>query len=173
MIDILTKRRSIRKYKDQEIEQEKIDILIKAALLSPSSKDRKPWEFIFIKDKETLKKLSKAKQKGIQFIENATLGIVVLGDDQISDVWIEDTTIAATIIQLTAESMGLGSCWSQIRNRPHDEVKTAERYVQEILNIPKNKRVECIIGIGYPDEEIAPHNLHELKFEKVYIDKYK
>lgn len=173
MIDILTKRRSIRKYKEQGIEQEKLNILIKAALLSPSSKDRKPWEFIFIKDKDTLHKLSKAKQKGIQFIENATLGIVVLGDDQISDVWIEDTAIAATIIQLTAESIGLGSCWSQIRNRPHDEEKSAEKYVQELMNIPENKRVECIIGIGYPDEEIAPHNLEDVKFEKVHIDEYK
>lgn len=173
MLDILINRRSIRKYKEKEIEPEKIDTLIKAALLSPSSKNRQPWEFIIVRNREILQRLSRAKKKGIQFLEHAPLGIVILADENISDVWIEDLSIAATIIQLTAESIGLGSCWSQIRNRPHDELKTAEHFIQDTLNIPKNKRIECIIGIGYPDEDLAPHNLEDLKYDKVFVNKYK
>ena len=172
MLDLLIKRRSIRKYKKMDVEQEKVDTLIKAALLSPSSKNRQPWELVVVTDKGILKELSRSKKKGIQFIEDAPLAIVVLGDENISDVWIEDTAIVSTIIQLTAESIGLGSCWSQVRNRPHDEEKAAERYVQELLDIPNNKRVECIIGIGYPDESLTPHNIEDLRYDKVLINKY-
>jgi len=173
MLDILIKRRSVRKYKNKEVEEEKVDKLIKAVLLSPTSKNKCPWEFIIVKDKEILENLSKAKEKGILFLKGAPLAFVILGDDEISDVWIEDTSIAATIVQLTAESIGLSSCWSQIRERYYNSEKTAEKYVQEILNIPENKRVECIIGIGYPNEEKEPHNLDDLKYNKIYINKYK
>lgn len=172
MLDILIKRRSIRKYRKQEVEEEKVQELIKAALLSPTSKNKFSWEFVVVRDKETLEDLSRARDTGAQFIKDAPLAFIILGGEEITDVWVEDASIAAAYIQLAAVSMGLGSCWVQIRERRHDSEKTAEKYVQGLLNIPQNKRVECIIAIGYPDEVKGPHNSEDLKYDRVHFDKY-
>lgn len=173
MVEMLMKRRSIRAYKNTKIEEGKVQELIKAALLSPSAKNICPWEFIVATDEELLEKLSKAKAAGSGFLKGAPLGIIVLADSSQSDVWIEDAAIASTIIHLTAESMGLGSCWIQIRERKHNDTITAEEYVRDLLKLPANIRVEAIISIGYADEEKAPHKEEELKYNKVYMNSYK
>lgn len=171
LLNLLMKRRSIRKYKDKAIEKEKIDSLIKSALLAPSSRGIRPWEFIIVENKEILEKLSKCKL-GAQFLEGAALGIVVTADNTKSDVWIEDTAIASTLIQLEAENLGLGSCWIQIRNRNYDENTTAEEYIRGALEIPENYSVESIISIGYADEKRKPYSEAELKYDKVHKEKY-
>ena len=76
-----------------------------------------------------LGKLAKSKQHGSEFLKNAPLAIVICADSTKSDVWVEDCSIAAIIIQLTALSLGLGSCWAQIRDRQHDYEITAEGYI--------------------------------------------
>lgn len=172
MLDLLKKRRSIRKYKDQVVEKEKIDQIIKAALLSPTSKNSRPWEFMVITNKETLQELSYAKETGGSFLKDAPLAIVIIGDPQKSTVWVEDTSIAATIIHLMAENLNLGSCWVQIRNRNHSPNKTANEFAKELLNIPAEKEVEAIISIGYPDEVKKPHDEEKLLFDRVYYEKY-
>lgn len=172
MLNLLTKRRSIRKFKDQEIEKEKIDQIVKAALLSPSSRGICPWEFMIVNDKNLLEKLSYAKEHGSLFLKDAPLGIVVLADETKSDVWIEDTAIASIIIQLAAESMGLGSCWIQIRNRVHHSTQTAENDIKNLLTIPEQYKVESIIAIGYPAEEKRMHGEGELQFDKVHMNQY-
>ncbi|HOP47491.1 MAG TPA: nitroreductase family protein [Desulfobacteraceae bacterium] len=166
MIDLLRERRSIRKYEAREIELEKIEILKEALLLSPSSMNRKPWEFIFVDDKDLLAGLSRAKEHGAGFLRGAALGIVVCGDETVSDVWQEDCSIAAIIVQLAAQSIGLGSCWVQIRNRRHVQGMTAEEYVQGLLGLPENLRVECIISIGYPAEKKAGITKEQLEAHK-------
>lgn len=171
MIEFLKNRRSIRKYTDKKIEKEKIDNILKAALLSPSSKNRKPWEFIVIDNENMLKDLSRCRTVGGgPFLANAPLGIVVLADKLKCDVWIEDASIASTLIQLEAEKQGLGSCWVQVRERMHDNEKTAEQYVKEKLNIPENYAVECIISIGYKDEVRKSYEDNDLDFSKVHYN---
>ena len=171
-ISLIQKRRSIRKFQKKQVEAEKIDTLIEAALRSPSSMGRNPWEFIFVTDPSLLENLSKAKPHGSTFLKNAPLGIVVCADPNKSDIWVEDSSIAATFIQLAAESIGLASCWIQMRERMHDRTKTAQDYVLETLNIPPTLKVECIISVGYPDEEKPPHKKDELQYDKVYLDRY-
>ena len=155
MIDLLRERRSIRKYEARGIEFEKVEILKEALLRSPSSMNRRPWEFIFVDDKDLLARLSRAKEHGAGFLRDAALGIVVCGDETVSDVWQEDCSIAAIIVQLAAQSIGLGSCWVQIRNRIHVQGITSEKYIQGLLGLPENLRVECIISLGYPAEKKA------------------
>ncbi len=167
MLEILKNRRSTRKYKDKKIEDEKIEQLIHAALLSPTSRNFYSWEFIVVDDKETIGELSKAKASGSAFLKDAPLAFVVLGDPQISDVWVEDASIASIIIQLTAQSLGLGSCWIQIRKRDHDDKITSEDYVKDLLGIPEGKKVESIISIGYPNEDRLAHKIEDLRFDKV------
>ena len=73
-ISLIEKRRSIRKFKDQPVEEEKIDILVEAALRSPSSMSRNPWEFIVVTDRDCLERLSQAKPHGSTFLKGAPLG---------------------------------------------------------------------------------------------------
>ncbi|NMA70217.1 MAG: NAD(P)H-dependent dehydrogenase/reductase [Desulfitobacterium sp.] len=171
MKELLQKRRSIRKYTDAPIEQEKIDQLIRAALLSPTSRNSRPWEFIFVDDKELLEKLSHSKA-GAQPIGKSVLGIVVCADPQKSDVWIEDTSIATILLQLQAQDLGLGSCWIQIRERMHKEGVTAEEYVKEILGIPENLKVLSIVSIGYPAENRPEHTDDELLKDRIKWNKW-
>ena len=171
-LEILKERRSIRKYEDKSIEKEKVNKLLQAALLSPSSVDSQPWRFIVIEEAEKLQELAKSKTGGSSFLADAALAIVVCADPDISDVWVEDASIAAFSIQLEAQSLGLGSCWIQIRNRRHDEETKSEDYVKEYLNIPEDIRVDSIISLGYPGEKKDSYTEDDADFAKVYQGKF-
>lgn len=172
LLSLLSKRRSIRKYKNKKVEQEKRDKIIQAALLSPSSHANYPWQFIVVDDNHLLSRLSLSKMHGSAFLSNAPLGIVVTADKNLSDVWIEDASIASTFIMLTAHWLGLGSCWIQIRKRMHSESKTAEEHIREILKIPKNINVLSIIALGYPNEEKMPKRKNKLLYERVFHNSF-
>lgn len=172
MIELLRKRRSIRKYKDKVVEPEKVDILKEAILRSPSSRNIDPWEFMFVDDRELLRQLSLSKPHGASFLEHAALGIVICADGEKSDTWIEDCSIASILVQMTAQSIGLGSCWIQIRNRSYDKNLTSENYIKGLLNLPDRMKVESIVAIGYPDEKREPLPKEELKYEKVHSNSY-
>ena len=172
MIELLRNRRSIRKFTSEKITPEAIETIIEAALRAPSSRGKNPWEFILVDDPQILDKLSKSKQHGSEFLNNAPLAIVVCADSTKSDVWVEDCSIAAIIIQLTAVSLGLGSCWAQIRDRQHGSVLTAEGYMQELLGLPEHIKVECVLGIGHPDEEKLPVPAEKLQRNKIRYNQW-
>ena len=93
--DLIKNRRSMRKFTGEEVNQEEVVTLLKAALMSPSSKRSNCWQFIAVDDKETLEKLSHSKEMGAAFLTDAALAIVVVADPLASDVWIEDAAIAS------------------------------------------------------------------------------
>lgn len=170
--EMLISRRSIRKFSDKAVEKDKINTILKSALLSPSSRSIRPWEFIAVTDNEILYKLSQSKEHGSQFLSGAPLGIVVIADPDLCDVWIEDSSIASINIQLAAQSLGLGSCWIQVRQRVHNSQKSSEDYIKEVLGIPENMCIESIIAIGYPDENRKPYDEKELLYDKVHYNSY-
>jgi nitroreductase len=172
MIDLLRARRSIRSYTERRIEPEKVEILKEAVLRAPSSRSIDPWELVFVDDRGLLKKLAGCKPHGAGFLEQAALGIVVCADGQKSDVWIEDCSIAAILAQMTAQSIGLGSCWIQVRNRTFNEQVTSEDYIRDVLALPNHLKVECIVAIGYPAEAREPLPREDLKDEKIRINGY-
>jgi nitroreductase len=167
MIDILRERRSIRKYKDRKIETEKIELLMEAALRSPSSRGINPWRFVFVTDKATLAELSRAKESGSGFLKGAALGVVVCAAEGESDVWVEDCSIAAIILQLAGCSHGLGSCWIQIRKRMHSTSVSSEDYIKRVLDLPENFHVESMIAFGYPNEDKEPVAKEQLEYGKI------
>ena len=93
-------RRSHRKFTDQEIDGEDVKTIIRAALMAPTSKGQRAWQFIVVDDKADLEKLSDAKDMGGQFIKSAPLVVVVLGDPVQNDCWVEDGSIAAISMQI-------------------------------------------------------------------------
>jgi len=172
MIELLRARRSIREFTGRPIEPQKIEMLKEAALRSPSSRNIDPWEFVFVDQRELLQKLARAKPHGAKFLAGAALGVVVCADGDKSDVWIEDCSIASILVQMVAQSIGLGSCWIQIRNRMFDDKMTSEDYIRGVLNMPKHVKVESIVAVGYPAEIREPLPREELKDEKVRINGY-
>jgi nitroreductase len=167
MIDLLRNRRSIRKYKNQPVEAEKVNFLKEAVLRAPTSKNNKPCEFIFISDKALLGQLSLSKPHGAAFLSDAPLGVVVCAKERKSDVWIEDASIASILLQMAAQSLGLGSCWIQIRKRPHNEKQSAEDYIKHLLSLSADIRVESIVAVGYPAEHRNAISASDLEFNKI------
>lgn len=172
MIELLRKRRSIRSYTSQPIDRAQVELLVEALLRAPSSRNLNPWEFVVVDNRDLLARLSSAKEHGSAFLKGARLGIVVCADETKSDVWVEDCSIAAILVQMTALSLGLGSCWIQIRKRSHDASGTAEEYVRELLGLPERVRVQAIIAVGHPSLERAPLPAGQLEYAKVRHNRY-
>jgi len=170
--ELLKTRRSIRSYLNRAVEQDKINIITNAALMSPASKRSNPWEFIVVEDKKTLERLAECRLHGSQFLANSPLGIIVLADTTKSDIWMEDASIASIIMQLQAQDLGLGSCWIQVYGRQKDEKTSTEKYIRGVLNIPSDYAVLNIISIGYPDEERKAYDEANLPIEKIHKEKF-
>jgi nitroreductase len=172
MIELLRTRRSVRKYETRAIDALTLEILKEALLRCPSSRGKNPWTFIFVDEPGLLHRLAEAKEQGSQFLKDAPLGIVVCADETKSDVWVEDCSIASIVVQLVAQSLGLGSCWIQIRNRSHSSGKEAGKYVQELLGLPGNMKVECIIALGFPAEAKTPVPFGDLNYGTIRYNGY-
>ena len=156
--DLVKNRRSIRKYEDRAVEQEKIDSILRSALMSPASKRTNGWEFIVVDDRELLQKMSTCRELGSKFVADAPMAIVVCASPEKSDVWFEDASIAALIIQLAAQDLDLGSCWVQVYNRMHTETETAGEYIRGLLNIPENLEPVLCNRKSHYDEKPTNHN---------------
>lgn len=172
MIELIRARRSIRSYTKEPVDQQSVDLLVETLLRAPTSRNFKPWEFVVVDDPQLLAGLSKAKEHGSTFLKGAPLAIVVCGDAGKSDVWVEDCSIASILVQMAAQSLGLGSCWVQIRKRPHDRETTAEAFVRELLGLSERLNVEAVIGIGHPAEKRTPVPARDLDYGKVKRNRY-
>lgn len=170
--ELIKNRRSMRKFTDEELTQEEVVTLMKAALMAPTSKRSNAWQFVVVDDKETLQKLSRCKEQASQFIADAALAVVVMADPMGSDVWIEDASIASIYLQLQAEDLGLGSCWVQVRERFAAPGVTSNEYVHDVLDIPLQLQVLSIIAIGHKGMERKPFNEEHLQWEKIHLNKY-
>mgnify|MGYP000943726824 FL=1 len=162
----------MRKFTEEPLAQDDVVALMKAALMSPSSKRSNPWQFILVDDKETLMKLATCKESGSNLIGGSALAVVVVADPLVSDVWIEDASIATLMLQLQVEDLGLGSCWVQIRERFTDSGQASEEYVRNLLDIPMELRVLSIVAIGHKAMERKPFNEEHLQWEKIHLNKY-
>ena len=172
LIDLLRARRSIRKFTGQPVEPETVDLLLEAALRSPSSKGTNPWELIVVTDPEMLQQLAAAKAHGAAFLQGAPLAIVVCADPAKSDVWVEDASIAATLIHLEAADLGLGSCWVQIRLRQRGDGSDSQTFLADLLSLPKGMMVLAIIGIGHPADSKSGHPRSSLPFNQVSFERF-
>ena len=180
LIELRRRRRSIRKYSDEAIQEDKLTQILQAGLLAPTSRGMRPWEYYVVKDKDTLKKLSRAKQHGAALIAGCDTAIVVSADSELADTWIEDSSIALAYMDLAAASLGMGnlmlaahdlgigSCWVQMRMRKDEKGGDAEQNVRQIMGIEDPFRVVGVLALGIPAEEKQPYDTEGLKWEKVH-----
>ncbi len=172
LYDTLLRRRSIRQFEDREVEVEKVARLLRAALLSPSSRNIRPWEIIAVTDREIIRRLARAKPHGAAFLSTAPLAVVVAAETAASDVWVEDTSIVSCLLLLMADELDLGACWCQIRKRDTEDGRTACEYVRRELGLPERFRVEAVVGIGYAAETRPPYDEEDLKMEKLHFNRF-
>ena len=168
-IENIMTRTSIRQYKDQSVEQEKIDIMLKAAMAAPTAVNLQPWHFIVIDDAKTIGLLAGQQPT------NAPLMIAVCGDTnkttmpdgkgKLPDFWIQDVSAATENLLLAAHALGLGAVWTAVY--PIME-RTAE--VANVLNCPQNIIPLAVVRIGYPDESPEPKD--KFKEENISYNKF-
>lgn len=170
--DLLIKRRSIRHYTDQPIDEETIQTILEAGLLAPTSKSARAWQFIVVTEKEKIENMAQCKPMGADPLRRAPLAIVVAVDPTATEPWIEDASVAAAYMQLQAADLGLGSCWIQIRDRYAADGTPAEEVIQGQLGMPDNLPIVCILTFGYPAEERRPASLEKLKWEQVHLQRW-
>ena len=172
LLSLLRARRSVRQFLPTPVSDADVNVLREAVLRSPSSRGRQPWEIIVVDDSALLVQLGTAKEHGSAFLGKAPLAFVICADPDKCDVWVEDCSIAAIILQLTAESLGLGSCWAQIRLRPHGDGHAAEEYIKELLGLPSRYQVECVIGVGHPDGRPEGHTRESLPWTQLHTNHF-
>jgi nitroreductase len=172
--DVVTRRRSIRKYKDIEIPDEHIRQMLEAAQLAPSTNNTQPWQFVVVKDPETIRLLTlvAGNQK---FIEDSKAVIIALANKAASccpgnpSMWhVLDTMIATEHVVLAATALGYGSCWIAMLDSRHSQNVVA---VKQALRIPDNADIVALVTLGVSDEVPHPKNiktLSEIAFSEAY-----
>ncbi len=172
IIDALLARRSVRKYTGDAISEEVLNEILMAGLIAPKGRNISSVELVLVTDKEALVALSKCRPTGPGMLAGADSAIVVLGDPEKTDVWTEDCSIANAYMHLVADSLGIGSCWVQIRNRMCDDTETAGAYVKRLLDIPEHYEVEAILSLGMPAEHAPARTLEEVDWTLAHRDRF-
>lgn len=149
-------RRSIRKYTEEPVSEEAIEILLKAAMAAPSASNRMPWQFVVVTERETLDALAEAHRHGKMLFE-APLCIAVCGDlTEMERFWVQDCSAATENLLLAATALRLGSVWLGVY--PRDERVEA---VRQILALPDFITPLSLVSIGHPAEEKEPRTQYD------------
>ena len=173
LLQLMLQRRSIRKYTDESIPKDKLKLILQAGLSSATSKNRKPWEFVVVQEKESMKALAKCRAGAAKMLENAGCAIVVfVNTDVTPDVWVEDCSIAMSNMHLMADALDLGSCWIQGRCRDAENGQSTESFCRELLGVPENYAPEAILSVGVPAERPSGYTEEDLKMEKVHWERF-
>lgn len=151
--DIIAARHSVRRFTDKPVDRSIIDEMIEDAMTAPSAKNTRSTGFLIVEDKSTLEAISQMRESGSSFVAEAAAAIVVLGDEEKTDLWVDNAAISTTFLMLSAVEKGLGSCWVHVNGRPRSKTDSsrgmAEDYLRELLGIKDNMRVLCVLALGY------------------------
>ena len=170
--ELIKIRRSMRKFLPVPLKENELRTILRAALMAPSSKGMHSYEFVVVEDPSTIEALSRCKAMGADFVAGAPLVIAVLADPALSEVWVEDASVAATCLLLQAEDLGLGACWVQVRGRKTQDGGDSEQYVRRLLGVPEGHGVCCLVAVGHKGMERKPQNEDRLKWERVHTGRY-
>lgn len=169
LLDVMLKRRSVRRYTDEEIPEEKLNKILQAGMLAPTSRNRKPCSFLLINDKDSLVKLANSKEHGAELLKGAKQAIAVVANPNVSDTWIEDSSIALAFMHLMAAEQDVGSCWVQMHLRKSKDGQWSEELAREILGLDDYFRIVGILALGMADSQPKPHSLDEIDLNDVHI----
>ncbi len=166
-MNAIFKRRSIRKYKDQPVEKEKVEQLLRAAMQAPTSGNQRPWEFLVVENRESLKKLS-LTSKYSMMVAKAPIAIIMLGNKdlfQYPEDWEKDLGAATQNLLLEAVDLGLGAVWIGVA-----PLIDCMENVRAVCELPSNIDPFAIVAVGYPLEEKEP--IDRFEQSRIHYEKY-
>ncbi len=173
LLELIKHRKSIRGFTNRPVEREKIMMCLEAARLAPSACNSQPWKFIVVDDKKLKNKLCKAALSGIysmnSFCKTAPVIVAAISEKSKflariggmfrgTKYYLIDIGVTCEHFVLEAEELGLGTCWIGWFN---------EEAVKSILNVPKNKKIDILIALGYPDWEKGPSEHSREPLDKI------
>lgn len=173
MLNTILHRRSVRQYTDEIIPDDKLNAIVYAGLAAASSKNRKPWEFIVIRNRDMLNKLCDCRPGAGNLLAKCQAAIVVAADAEQVDVWVEDCASAITQMHLMADALGVGSCWLQVRLRKApDGVTDTQDMVRSLLGIPEKYGVMAMLTLGMPSSHPGAKSIMDLPLDKVHHEHF-
>lgn len=173
ILNAILHRRSVRQYTEEIIPEEKLNMILYAGLAAPSSKNRRPWEFIVVRDKAMLHKLGACRPSAGNLLDKCDTAIVVAANSDLVDVWVEDCASAMTQMHLMADALDVGSCWLQVRLRTTpDGSRETQSVVREFLGIPDHFSVMAILTLGMPANHPGTRTVNDLLLEKIHHERF-
>lgn len=172
MLQTILHRRSVRQYTDEPIPEEKLNAILYSGLAAASSKNRRPWEFVLVQNRAMLDRLCECRPGAGNLLGKCQAAIVVCADAEAVDVWVEDCASAITQMHLTADALGVGSCWLQVRLRKAADGRDTADVVREALGIPAKYGVMAMLTLGMPESHPAAHTVDELLLEKIHREHF-
>ena len=155
MLDMIKKRRSIRKYTDQAVTDEQIRQLLEAAMAAPSGSNIQSWEFVVVRDPDLKRQLAQTHTWS-HMAADAAVVFVVCGNERASHHWIADASAATQNLLLAVTALGLGAVWVGIYPGADREA-----YVRQVLAIPDEIRILCLVPVGHPAESKPPRTQYK------------
>mgnify|MGYP000312061376 FL=1 len=157
-LETIFNRKSVRKYTERPVEKEKLETLVRAGMAAPSSRDRRPWEFVIVTDRDLLDKMGDGLPLA-RMLKETKQAIIVCGDTVKSEnAWQLDCSAAAQNILLAAESMGLGAVWTAAYPYPE-----RMKIIQNALQLPEHILPLTVIPLGYPTGIEKPKDKYNKK----------
>jgi len=172
-IETILNRKSIRHYTNQKIKDETLQLILKAGMSGPSCTNARDWQFIVVRDKNTLLAMAEANGRPAKPLENADVGILICGDlekafKQAKDYWVIDAAIAAQNMTLAAHALGIGSVW--LGTWPQTERVQAQ---SELFKLPPSIIPHSILAFGYPDDPQAEAKIKpDMEENKIHYEKW-
>lgn len=163
-LDNIFARKSVRTYLNKGVEEEKIDLMLRAGMAAPSGKDQRPWEFIVVTERASLDSMAAALPYA-KMLTEARYAIVVCGDSTRSSYWYLDCSAATQNILLAAESLGLGAVWTAAY--PYED---RMQVVRKYTALPENILPLCVIPFGYPATQQQSKQKYDEK--KIHYEKW-
>ena len=167
--EVVNTRRSIREYSGREVEDEKVEKILKAGMQAPGSRlDAEPWEFVVVKDKDTLKKIGEIKPR----VAGASVAIVLVANIErafYKTHWQQDMSAATENMLLEACNLDLGGLWNGVA--PTEETMKG---IAEIIGLPDKEdlKVFSIVSLGYPKEGLKNEFMDKYDESRIHYEKY-
>jgi nitroreductase len=164
MLELIKKRRSIRRYTREPISDADVAVLLEAAMAAPSADNLQPWEFVVVRDAGLRRQLAETHPWS-RMCADAPVVFVVCGHERRSGHWVEDASAATENLLLAAAGLDLGAVWVGVYPQTGNE-----EHVRRVLSIPRELRVLCLVPVGHPGESKPPHTKYDER--KVHYDGY-
>jgi nitroreductase len=166
VLDVIRKRRSIRKFTDEDVSEEQVETLLEMAMCAPNRLNRQPWHFVVVRDKELQKQVADVLRIH-PYLETAPVVIAVCGLPEASPTWIMDVSAATENLVLAATAMGLGTVWVGSPDTVMWDL--LEETLCDALAIPyEDVRVPALVAVGHPAQELPPHGKHD-RFDRTKV----